>query len=106
PNEFANIVVKQSSIAVVRLKDVARGELGAVDHSTNSYRDLDPPLALALYHLAGSNALATAGEITSTIEELFESFPDGLKYTIIHNPTEFIQQSMDAVTETVAEAII
>jgi hydrophobe/amphiphile efflux-1 (HAE1) family protein len=106
PNEFANIVVKQSSIAVVRLKDVARVELAAVDYSTNSYRDLDPAVALAIYQLAGSNALATAGKIKSTMEELSKSFPDGLKYTIIYNPTEFIQQSIDAVTETVAEAII
>jgi hydrophobe/amphiphile efflux-1 (HAE1) family protein len=106
PNEFANIVVKQSSNAVVRLKDVARVELAAVDYSANSYRDLDPAIALAIYQLPGSNALATAESIKSTMEELSRSFPDGLKYTIIYNPTEFIQQSIDAVIETIGEAMI
>jgi len=106
PNEFANVVVKQSSNAVVRLKDVARVELAAVDYSTNSYRDLDPAVALVIYQLPGSNALATAEKIKSTMEELSKSFPEGLKYTIIYNPTEFIQQSIDAVTETIGEAIL
>src|SRR6202051_3946275 len=106
PNEFADIVVKQSSTAVVRLKDVGRIELAAVDYSTKSYRDLDPAVALAIYQLPGSNALATAGKIKSTMDELSKKFPADLEYTIIYNPTEFIQQSIDAVTETIAEAIV
>src|SRR5260370_25626520 len=65
PKEFADIVVKQSSTAAVRLKDVCRIELAALDYSTNSYRDLDPAVALAIYQLPGSNALATAAKITS-----------------------------------------
>ena len=105
-NEFANITVKQSSTAVVRLKDVGRVELAAVDYSTNSYRDLDPAIALVVYQLPGSNALATAEKIKSTMEELSKTFPEGLKYTIIYNPTEFIQQSIDAVRETIGEAMI
>jgi hydrophobe/amphiphile efflux-1 (HAE1) family protein len=106
PTEFANIVVKQNSTSVVRLKDVGRIELAAVDYTTNSYRDLDPAVALVIYQLPGSNALATADKIKSTMEELSKTFPDGLKYTIIYNPTEFIQQSIDAVVETIGEAII
>src|SRR5260370_73307 len=106
PKEFADIVVKQSSTAVVRLKDVGRIELAAVDYSTNSYRDLDPAVALAIYQLPGSNALATAAKIKSTMDELSTKFPAGLEYTIIYNPTEFIQQSIDAVTETILEAIV
>ena len=105
PNEFADIVVKQTSTAVVRLKDVGRIELAAVDYSTNSYRDLDPAVALAIYQLPGSNALATAEKIKSTMDELSKKFPAGLEYTIIYNPTEFIQQSINAVAETIAEAI-
>src|SRR5215469_10765405 len=106
PQEFAEIVVKQSATAVVRLKDVGRIELAAVDYSTNSYRDLDPAVALAIYQLPGSNALATAEKIKSTMDELSKKFPAGLEYTIIYNPTEFIQQSIDAVTETIVEAIL
>jgi hydrophobe/amphiphile efflux-1 (HAE1) family protein len=106
PNEFANVVIKQNATSVVRLKDVGKVELAAVDYTTNSYRDLDPAVALVVYQLPGSNALATADKIKSTMDELSKSFPDGLKYTIIYNPTEFIQQSIDAVVETIAEAII
>ncbi len=63
PNEFANIVVKQSANAVVRLKDVGRVELAAVDYATNSYLDRDPAVALGIFQLPGSNALATAKQV-------------------------------------------
>ena len=106
PKEFGEIVVKQTADAVVRLKDVARVELAAVDYSTNSYLDGDPAVALAIYQLPGSNALATAEKVIATMEELSKSFPEGLKYTIVYNPTEFIQQSIDAVIETIVEAIV
>jgi len=106
PVEFADIVVKQSATAVVRLKYVGRVELAAADYSTNSYRDLDTAVALAIYQLPGSNALATAEKIKSTMDELSKKFPSGLEYTIIYNPTQFIQQSIDAVTETIAEATV
>src|SRR5258708_9055883 len=59
PKEFADIPIKQSSTAVVRLKDVARIELAAVDYSTDSYRHLDPPATLPLYHLPGPTAHPT-----------------------------------------------
>jgi hydrophobe/amphiphile efflux-1 (HAE1) family protein len=106
PKEFGEIVVKQTADAVVRLKDVARVELAAVDYSTVSYLDADPAVALVIYQLPGSNALATADKIKATMEELSKSFPAGMKYTIVYNPTEFIQQSIDAVVETIGEAIV
>ena len=106
PNEFANIVVKQGATSVVRLRDVARVELAALDYTTNSYRDLDPAVALAIYQLPGSNAVATADKIKATMANLAKNFPAGLEYTIIYNPTEFIQQSIDAVIETIAEAMV
>ena len=92
--------------AVVRLKDVARVELAALDYTTNSYLDRDPAVALGIFQLPGSNALATAKTIKTTMDELAKDFPEGLKYTIVYNPTEFIQQSVDAVIETIGEAII
>jgi hydrophobe/amphiphile efflux-1 (HAE1) family protein len=106
PEEFSNIVVKQTGNAVVRIKDVARVELAALDYTTNSYLDRDPAVALGIFQRPGSNALATAKSVKATMDELAKSFPEGLKYTIIYNPTEFIQQSVDAVTETIGEAII
>jgi hydrophobe/amphiphile efflux-1 (HAE1) family protein len=106
PKEFAEIVVKQSADAVVRLKDIARVELAAVDYSTNSYLDGDPAVALAIFQLPGSNALATADKVITTMDELSKKFPAGLQYTIAYNPTQFIRQSIDAVTETIIEAIV
>jgi hydrophobe/amphiphile efflux-1 (HAE1) family protein len=106
PAQFAEILVKQTPTAVVRLKDVARVELAALDYATNSYLDRDPAVALGIFQLPGSNALATARQIKSAMEQLSKEFPEGLKYTIVYSPTEFIQQSVDAVVETIAEATI
>jgi hydrophobe/amphiphile efflux-1 (HAE1) family protein len=106
PNEFGNIVVKQSEDAVVRLKDVGRIELAGLDYGVNSYLDRDPAVGLGVFQLPGSNAIETAENIKKTMEELSKSFPPGLKYTIIYNPTEFIQQSVDAVVHTIFEAVI
>ena len=106
PAEFSNIVVKQTATAVVRIKDVATVELAAQDYSTNSYLDRDPAIALGVFQRPGSNALSTAKAIIATMDQQAKSFPPGLKYTIVYNPTEFIQQSVDAVEQTMGEAII
>jgi hydrophobe/amphiphile efflux-1 (HAE1) family protein len=106
PEAFANILVKQTPTAVVRLKDVARVELAALDYTTNSYLDHDPAVALGIFQLPGSNALATAETIKATMDELAKDFPQGLNYRVVYNPTEFIQQSVDAVVETILEAVI
>ena len=106
PDEFADIVVKQTGNAVVRLKDVARVDLAAVDYSSNSYLDLDPAVAIAIFQRPGSNALATANNIVATMDQLSKRFPAGIKHAIVYNPTTFIQQSVDAVEETIGEAIL
>jgi hydrophobe/amphiphile efflux-1 (HAE1) family protein len=106
PEEFSGIVIKQTPTALVRLKDVARVELAAADYSTNSYLDSDPAIALGIFQLPGSNALATAKGVIDAMETASTRFPPGIKYTIAYNPTEFIQQSVDAVIETIGEAIV
>ncbi len=106
PDEFADIVVKQTPGALVRLKDVARIELAAQDYTSNSYLDRDNAVALAIFQRPGSNALATAKGVIDTMNTLSQRFPPGVKHTIVYNPTEFIQQSVDAVIETIGEAII
>ena len=105
PAEFSNIVVKQTANAVVRIKDVAQVELAALDYSSNSYLDLDPAVAIAVFQRPGSNALATAQLIRKTMDDLSKRFPQGLVYKIVYDPTTFIQQSVDAVQETILEAI-
>jgi hydrophobe/amphiphile efflux-1 (HAE1) family protein len=104
PSQFTNIVVKQTASAVVRLKDVARVELAAQDYGSNSYLDRDQAVALAIFQLPGSNALSTAQGVIATMNELSKRFPPGIKHAIIYNPTEFIQQSVNAVQETILEA--
>src|SRR5437588_3861850 len=106
PDEFSNIVVKQTASAVVRLRDVAKVELAALDYTTNSYLDLDPAVALAIFQRPGSNALTTANTIRATMAQLAPRFPTGVKYAIVYDPTRFIQQSVNAVQETILEAIL
>jgi hydrophobe/amphiphile efflux-1 (HAE1) family protein len=106
PQEFGNIIVKQTPTAVVRLRDVAKVELAALDYSSNSYLDLDPAVAIAVFQRPGSNALATAKVIRATMDRLSVRFPPGVRHTIVYDPTQFIQESVSAVQETIVEAIL
>ncbi len=106
PEQFGDVVVKQTDNAVVRLKDVATVDLAAQDYSTNSYLDRDPAIAIGVFQRPGSNALSTAKALIKTMDGLATHFPPGLKYTIVYNPTQFIQQSVDAVETTIGEAIL
>jgi hydrophobe/amphiphile efflux-1 (HAE1) family protein len=106
PEEFADVVIKSVPGAVVRLKDVAQVELAAQDYTSISYLDRDPAVGLAVFQRPGSNALSTAKAIQATMERLSKRFPPGLKYTIVYNPTQFIQESVDAVQETIFEAVL
>jgi hydrophobe/amphiphile efflux-1 (HAE1) family protein len=106
PEEFGAIVVKQAPNAVVRLRDVAKVELAALDYSSNSYLNAEPAVALAVFQRPGSNALSTAQSIRATMEELSKRFPPGLQYTIIYDPTQFIEQSVAEVEEAIGAAIL
>ncbi len=106
PDEFANIVVKHTPAAVVRLKDVAKIELAALDYSSNSYLDRDPAVALAVFQRPGSNAIATAKSIRAAMDRVSLRFPPGIKHTIIYDPTQFIQQSVEEVEKTIGVAIL
>jgi len=106
PGEFGNIVVKQTANAVVKLSDVARVELIAQDYSSNSYLDRNESVALAVFQRPGSNALTTGDNIVTTMQEVSKSFPSGLQYGLFYNPTQFIQQSVSAVVETIFEAVL
>ena len=106
PDQFGDIVIKQTPTALVRLRDIGRVELAAQDYTTNSFLDRDPAVALAIFQLPGSNALATANNIVKTMETLSARFPAGIKHAIVYNPTEFIQQSVNAVIETIGEAVL
>jgi hydrophobe/amphiphile efflux-1 (HAE1) family protein len=106
PAEFSNIVVKQTANAVVRIKDVARVELTGQDYNSNSYLDKNPSVALAIFQRPGSNALATGKALRSTMADIGKTFPSGLQYSTIYDPTQFIAESVNAVIETIIEASI
>jgi hydrophobe/amphiphile efflux-1 (HAE1) family protein len=106
PEEFGNIVVKQTATAVVRVKDVGRVELAAQNYASNSYLDKNPAVAVAVFQRPGSNALKTGDNIRVAMAKLGESFPKGMKYTIIYDPTQFIRQSVEAVVATILEAMV
>ncbi|MBA2126670.1 hydrophobe/amphiphile efflux-1 family RND transporter [Hyphomicrobium methylovorum] len=107
PDQFEDIVVRaEPDGQVVRVRDIARVELGAQDYTVNAYLDNKNATALVLFQKPGSNALATASAVKAQMETLKKDFPPGLDYTVIYNPTEFIQYSIDAVVQTLAEAIL
>ncbi|APX10385.1 efflux RND transporter permease subunit [Tateyamaria omphalii] len=107
PREFGRVIVKASEDGrVVRVRDVARVEIGARSYVTNSYLDNSPAVALGVFQRPGSNALDTAAEVRATMDELAEDFPRGLEYRVVYNPTEFISASIDAVYTTLFEAVL
>ncbi len=106
-SEFGNIVIKAGSDGrIVRLRDVARIELGALSYTTNSFLLKKPAVALAVSQRPGSNALATADAIAKTMAKLKTEFPKGLEYNIGYNPTEFIAQSVHELIKTIYEAMV
>jgi hydrophobe/amphiphile efflux-1 (HAE1) family protein len=104
--EFEDIVVKSGTNGrTVRLKDVARVELGAISYNTYGYMDRNPATVLAVTQAPGTDALKTASDVKKMMVELAPNFPKGLEYRIIYNPTEFIEVSIKALMMTILEAI-
>ena len=104
--QFERIVVRSDAEGrLTRLGDVARVELGAQDYTTNGYLDNGEALPLLVFQRPGSNALETAERLKQTMATLAQSFPPGLGYSIVYNPTDFIQQSVDAVLTSIFEAV-
>ncbi|WP_294171757.1 efflux RND transporter permease subunit [uncultured Sphingomonas sp.] len=104
--QFANVVVRSDADGrQVRVSDVARVELGAADYANNTYLSGQPSVGLGVFQRPGTNALAAAEAVEAEMEAASKSFPAGLEYKVIYNPTEFISQSIDAVLITLLEAI-
>jgi hydrophobe/amphiphile efflux-1 (HAE1) family protein len=107
PAQFAGIIIRTDPNGrQVRLSDVGRVELGAADYNSNTYLSNQPTVILGVFQRPGSNALAAADAVKAEMETLSKSFPKGLEYRVIYNPTEFIAQSIDAVGETLLEAML
>ncbi|MGX9965609.1 efflux RND transporter permease subunit [Roseomonas sp. F4] len=107
PEQFDEQVVGTGTGgAPIRLRDVARTEIGAADYSMNALLNNQNAIAIGVFQRPGSNALATADAIRATMEEAARSFPTGISYSIVYDTTGFIAQSMEAVLVTFAEAIV
>ena len=113
PQQFGDIVIKAASAGghkqsgtVVRLKDVARLELGAQQYDQSCTLDAQPSVALSIYQLPGSNAIETARHVYDKMEELKEKFPDGIDYKIVYDTTPFIHESIIEVLKTLRDAVI
>jgi hydrophobe/amphiphile efflux-1 (HAE1) family protein len=110
--QFGEIIVKitqgsqnAASPQIVRLKDVARLELGATNYNQFAMLNGEPTVGLAVFQLPGTNALDVAERIKSKMAEMKKRFPDGLDYAIRHDTTPFIRESVDDVIKTLLEAV-
>jgi len=107
PQQFYDVVIRTDAAGhQVRVRDVARVELGAQDYGINTYLSNKPTVVIAVMQRPGSNALAAAGRIKSEMDAISKGFPKGMEYSTIYNPTEFIGQSIDAVYHTLFEAVV
>jgi multidrug efflux pump len=108
PEQFAKIILKRGSNGqLVYLSDVARLELGGQSYTTTTFQDgVIPAIGLGILQLPGSNELKTAALVKKQVAEMAKSFPPGMEYSIPYDPTQFTQQSIDAVYETLRDAII
>lgn len=105
--EFGNIILKTNrDNAVLRLKDVARIELGSQDYSVSSKFNGEEAVAFAIYLQSGANALEVSRQVRETMERLSANFPDGITYSIPYDTTIFVNVSINEVIHTFFEAVI
>ncbi len=105
--EFNDIIVRVGENgAITRLKDVARVELGSNSYALRSLLNNKPAAAVAIFQSPGSNAIQLSDDVRARMEELKESFPAGVDYDIVYDPTIFVRGSIEAVVKTLLEAIL
>ncbi|KQY85305.1 efflux RND transporter permease subunit [Pelomonas sp. Root1444] len=107
--EFGDIIVKsgegQNSGAVTRLRDLGRIELGASEYALRSLLDNKPAVAVPIFQAPGGNALDISTNVRATMEELKAAMPEGVEYTIVYDPTQFVRASIESVIHTLLEAV-
>ncbi|ORE91624.1 efflux RND transporter permease subunit [Aurantimonas sp. 22II-16-19i] len=104
---FENIILRSDENgSSLLLKDVARVELGAQDYGFNGSYNGTPAVPIGIYLQPGANALATLEAVTTRMDELQTSFPDGITYAIPFDTTKFIDASIEEVIHTFIEAMV
>lgn len=107
PEEFGNIVIRASGPGgLLRLKDVARIELGAYSYEQSVTLDGQPTIAMGVFLQTGANALEVAEKVRQKMDELKKKFPEGMGYVIPFDTTRFVSASINEVVKTLIEAMI
>jgi len=107
PGEFGDIILRASPDgSLLRLKDVARVELGAKDYNSSTKISGSPAVVMGIFLAPGANALDTADRVTAKLAELSQRLPDGLAYSIPLDTTTFVRVSIEEVIQTLIEAMI
>ncbi|MGH6762125.1 MAG: efflux RND transporter permease subunit [Phyllobacterium sp.] len=106
PEEFGSIIVKSGADGeITRLRDVARIELGAAEYSLRSLLNNKQAVAIPVFQAPGSNAITISDEVTKTMNELQAVMPEGVKYDIVYDTTQFVRSSIEKVVDTLLEAV-
>ena len=106
--EFADIIVRAdpASGALVRVKDVGRVEISANTYALRSLLNNKEAAAIVVFQAPGSNALALSNAVRETMERVKPNFPPGVAYSIVYDPTRFVQTSIEKVVTTLIEAVL
>lgn len=106
-SEYENIIIKADNDGkMLRLKDVARIELGGLSYSVEEVAEGHPGCVCAVYQTAGSNANEIIKQVTGTLEKASETFPPGVQYHVIMNTNDFLYASISEVVRTLIEAFL
>jgi len=106
-DEFEKIIIKSNKDgSTLRLKDVARIELGAASYDVTATLNGQTMVPIGIYLQSGANALETAKKVDATMEKLSKSFPQNMAYKIPYDTTKFIQESVNEVVKTLIEALL
>jgi multidrug efflux pump len=104
--EFGDIIVRTGADgSVTLLKDVARVELGSSDYALRSLLNNKSAAAIAIFEAPNSNALQLSADVRAKMEELKQDFPEGVEYSVVYDPTQFVKESIRAVIYTLLEAV-
>ncbi len=107
PAEYENIILRasQGGSAIVRLKDVARAEVGLRQYIVDAKLNGVPATFIAVYQQPGANGLAVSKEVRKTLREMKSRFPEGIDYVISLDTNDFVRISIDEVEKTLFEAV-
>ena len=107
PAEFENIIIKTGDDGrIVRLKDVARVELGSENYTGIAHFDDRPTVPLAIFKLSDANALEVLSAVKAELENLEKNFPEGMEWTLGYDSTNFVRVTMEEIVMTLVMTFI